>query len=78
MQAQHGARPDLALASDDFLVVGVHEERQRRAVGAGGRLDHVRHVALVAGLVEVVELLARELARGAEVEVAAVGDALEL
>ena len=80
MQAQHGARLALAgaLALDDFLVVGVDEERERRAVGAGGRLDHVRHVALAAALVEVLELLARELGVLGEVEVAAVGDALEL
>ena len=50
MQAQHRALLALAraLALDDFLVVGVDEERERRAVGAGGRLDHVRHVALAA------------------------------
>ena len=45
VQLQHGAR----LALDLLLVVGVDEERERRAVGAGGRLDDVRDVAL-AGL----------------------------
>ncbi len=63
MQAQNRAHLALAgaLALDGFLVVGVDEERERRAVGACGRLDHVRHVALACGLVEVLELLAREL-----------------
>ena len=54
MELEHGAR----LALDLLLVVGVDEEGERRAVGAGGRLDDVRDVALAAGLVEVLELLA--------------------
>src|SRR5580704_8702289 len=66
------------LALDDFLVVGVDEERERRAVSPGGRLDHVWHVALTAGLVEVLELLAGEQRVLCEVEVAAIGDPLEL
>ncbi len=74
MQAQHGA----LLALDLLLVVGVDEERQRGAVGAGGRLDDVRDVPLAGGLVEVFELLAAVLGVRAEVEVASVGDALEL
>ncbi len=65
VQAQDRAHLALAraLALDEFLVVGVHQERERRAVRARRRLDHVRHVALAACLVEVLELLARELAR---------------
>ena len=54
------------------------QERHHRAGGAGRRLDHVGHVALVGGLVEVVELLARELGVLRQVVVGAVGDALEL
>ena len=74
VQSQHRA-----LAALDLLgVVGVDDEGERRAVGAGGGLDHVRDVALAALLVEVLELLARELGVLAEVEVAAVGDPLEL
>jgi len=69
--------PRLALG-DDFLVVGVDQERERRAVGARGRLDHVRHIALAGRLIEVLELLARELGMAGQVEVAAVGDSLEL
>ena len=42
VQLQHRA----LLARDLLLVVGVDEEGERRAVGAGGRLDHVRDVAL--------------------------------
>ena len=74
VQAQHRAR----LALDLVLVVGVDEEGQRRAVGAGGGLDHVRDVALAGGGVDVLELLARVLGVLGEVEVAAVGDPLEL
>ena len=74
VQAQHGA-----LAALDLLdLVGVDEEGERGAVGAGGRLDHVRDVALFGLLVEVLELLAAELGVLGEVEVAAVGDPLEL
>ena len=59
VELQHGAR----LAADLVLVVGVAQERERGAVGAGGRLDHVRHVALAAGGVEVLELLAASARR---------------
>ncbi len=74
VQAQH--RPLLAL--DLLLVIRVHEKRERRPIRARGRLDHVRHVALAAGLVEVLELLPGELRVLGQVEVAAVGDPLEL
>ena len=59
MEAQHGA-----LAALDLLdVVGVDEEGEHRAVDAGGRLDHVRDVALLGLLVEVLELLAARTRR---------------
>ena len=80
----HGREPRVqaqqrALAALDLLlVVGVHHERQRRAVGAGRGLDHVGHVALAGGGVHVVELLAGSVLVLGQVEVAAVGDALEL
>ena len=73
MEAQHGA---LALG-DDLLVVRVDEEREQRAVGAAGRLDHVRRVALAA-FADVLELRPGLLRVLREVEVAAVRDALEL
>ena len=73
MEAQHGALPALDLLD----LVGVDEEGERRAVGAGGGLDHVRDVALFGLLVEVLELLAASGVLG-EVEVAAVGDPLQL
>ncbi len=57
VQPQHGAR----LALDLLLVVGVDEEREHRPVGAGGRLDHVRDVALAGRAVDVLELLPRVL-----------------
>ena len=67
------------LAVDLVLVVGGEQERGHRAGGAGGRLDHVRHVALVGLRVEVVELLAASAAACCvEVVVGALGDALEL
>ena len=65
--------------SDLVLVVGVDEERERRAVGAGGRLDHVRDVALARSpgrRTRASRPRARRVLR--EVEVAAVGDPLEL
>ena len=55
MEPQHGA----GLAADLVLVVGGQQEGHHGPGGAGGRLDHVGHVALVGGLVEVLELLAR-------------------
>ena len=58
MEAQHGALPALDLLD----LVGVDEEGERRAVGAGGGLDHVRDVALFGLLVEVLELLAANVA----------------
>ena len=74
MQAQHCS----GLALDLLLVVGVHEKRERGPIGAGGRLDHVRYVTRAGGLVEVLELLTGELRVLGQVEVAAVGDPLEL
>ena len=62
MEAQHGALLGAALAVVDVLLfVGGEEERQRGAVGAGRRLDHVRQVAAVVLLVVVAEVLAGEL-----------------
>ena len=63
---------------DLVLVVGVDQERQHRAVGAGGRLDHVRDVALAAWPCRRTRASARVLGVLGEVEVAAVGDPLEL
>ena len=74
MEAQHGAH----VAFDLFLVVGVDEEGERRAVGAGGRFDHMRHVLLAAGLIEEFELLAGELGVLLQVKVASVGNPLKL
>ena len=47
------------LARDLLLVVGVDQERERGAVGARGRLDHVRDVALL--VADPLELRARVL-----------------
>ena len=72
MQAQHRART----LGDDLLVVGVDDERERGAVDADRRLDHVRDVALL--VADPLELRARRLGVLPQVEVAAVRDALEL
>ncbi len=64
------------VAGDLFLVVGVDDEREGRAVGAGGGLDHVRDVALL--VADPLELRPRGLGMGGQVEVAAVRDPLEL
>ena len=53
VQPQHGA----LLALDLVLVVGVDEEGEHRAVGAGGRLDHVRARSAPGRRVEVLERL---------------------
>ena len=74
MERQRDAR----LAADLLLAVGVDQERERRPVRAGRRLDDPRDDVLVGRLVEVLELLARRLAVARQVEVAAVVDALEL
>ena len=74
MEAEHDAGLPLHL----LLAVGVHQQREGHPVGSGGGLDDVRQVALIGGLVEILELLARVLLVPAEVVVAAVVDALDL
>src|SRR5437667_2556922 len=74
VEAQHDAR----LALDLVLVVGVHQEGERRAVGTRRRLDDPGEVALAPLLVEVGEVLAAVLAVPPEIEVGAVRDAFEL
>ena len=66
------------LAADLLLAIGIDEERERRAVGAGRGLDDPRDDVLVGRLVEVLERLAARLGVARQVEVAAVVDALEL
>ena len=74
VEAQH--HPGLPL--DLLLPVGVHQQGEGDPVRPGRRLDDVRQEALVGRLLEVVELLAGVLLVPAEVEVAAVVDALDL
>ena len=74
MEAEHGAR----LATHLLLVPRVDEHGEAGAVERRGRLDDVRDVALVGLGVEVAEVTAAVRGVGAEVEVGAVGDALEL
>ena len=60
------------------LVVGVEQEGEHGAGQPGGRLDDVGDPALLLLLVEVGEVGAGVLAVRRQVEVGAVGDALEL
>src|SRR5674476_1688359 len=60
------------------LGVGIEQERHQRARQTSRRFDDIRDEALAGGLIEVGEVSARGLAVGLEVEVGAVGDALEL
>ena len=62
------------------LVNGVRGEQEghHRAGDAGGRLDHIGHVALSGGGVEILEHLATRGRMSLEVEIGPVGNALEL
>ena len=62
----------------DLFVVSVAEERERHAVTAERRLDHIRHIVLVRFLIEVGEILAGGLLMALEVVVRAVGNAPKL
>ena len=74
VEAQDGAQ----LAAHLLLVVGGHEERHGGTGGAGSGLDDVGDVLLVGCRVEVFESGAGRLGMAQQVEVGAVGDALEL
>ncbi len=74
MEPKHRA----GVVVDLLLVVRGEQERRHRAGRPGSRFDHVRHVPLVGLRVEVVELLPRRRGVRLEVEVGALGDALEL
>src|ERR1700677_1691968 len=79
VQAQH--RPLLRVALGvRRLVLGVRveQEHQRAAVDAGRGLDHVRDEPLARLLVQVGQVLPGRLRVGGQVEVGAIGDALEL
>ena len=79
VQAQHGTLVHAALGVRGLVhVVGVHQERHKGAGQAGGRLDDVRNEAFAGGLVEVAQVLAGVVLVRGQVEVGAVGDALQL
>ena len=65
-------------ASDFVFGVRLAKKRQDRAVGAGGRLDHVGHKPLLPLLVEIAQILAAELHVLAKVVITPVRDPLEL
>ena len=68
-----------ALASFDLLlVVGVAHQREQRAAHAARGLDHVRHVALLLAVSKYSSFSPECLGVLGQVEVGAVGDALEL
>ena len=79
MEPQDGALVVLPAGFGEvFLIIRVDQERERRAVRAGGRLYDKRNDVLAGGLVEVAELLAGALGVLGEVVVRSIGDALEL
>ena len=74
-----GARSTTRVSPRDLLLaVGVDEEREGRPVGARRRLDDPGDEVLLGRRVEVLEVLAGRSGVAAQVEVAAVVDALEL
>src|ERR1700719_3275443 len=76
MKRQH--RSSFRFAFDRFLSVCVDQNRQRRSVGANRGLDYVRDKPPVVWLVEVLELLARELLVLLQIEVTAIVNAFDL
>ena len=79
VQPQHGALLEHALGVGRLVLgVRVEQEREHRAGQAGRRLDHVRRASLVGLRVEVGQVGAGVLGVRRQVEVGAVGDALEL
>src|SRR5690606_22583551 len=79
VETQHGALVDTTLGVGRLVLgVGVDEEGHERTGQAGRRLDDVRRVALVGGLIEEAQVGAGVLRVRRQVEVGAVRDALEL
>src|SRR5690606_29918262 len=79
VELEHGALVDPALGVGGLvLAVGLDEEGHQRAAEARGGLDHAGHLALVLGLVDVGQAVARVLGVRLEDEGGAVGAALEL
>ena len=80
----HRGQPTVQVGDDadsvavGLLIVGVQPEGQRGPVDATGWLDDVGIIPSLRVVVEVAEVLAAELCVLPEVEVGAVGDALEL
>src|SRR5438105_3688847 len=73
-EAEHNARALLV----GFLVVCGAEDRVRRPVRTDRRLDDMRNEPIVRDVVEVLEILARELGVATQVVVGAVMDTFEL
>src|SRR6185503_8442169 len=65
-------------AAHFFFTIRVTQHDERRAIGAGRRLDDVREKPLVRLRIEVFEFLARVLLMVRQIEVGAVVDPLEL
>ena len=78
VQVQDDARVFLVALGNLFLVVGVEQEGQRAAIGASRRLDHLGQDVLAGLLVEVAQLFAAELLVLGEIEIAPIGNALQL
>ena len=73
MQTKYGA----GLAGDFVRGIGGDQKCHHRAGYPGGGLDDVRHVTFAGGLVEVLEHLPARFCVRLQVEIGAVGNALE-
>ncbi len=74
MQPQHRAR----FIIDDILIICGKQKSCHGSISASSRFDDIGHVALIGGLVEVVQLLFRELGVTIEVKIGALCDAFKL
>ncbi|CAB4789185.1 unannotated protein [freshwater metagenome] len=70
METQHGTH----FPTHFVLFVGREQERHHGPGSSGGRFDDVRGIALVAGLVEVLQLGATGCRVGLQVKVGAIGN----
>src|SRR5918996_608952 len=68
---------DSLLTPDLFLVIGVDEKSQGRAIGSGRRLDNEGNDLLLALLIEIVQGPAAELRMLLEIKIRAVGDSFQ-
>ena len=73
MQAQHGAR----FIVDYVFVISRKQKGCHRAVGTSCWFYNKRNIPFVRGLIEIVKLLFRKFGVSLEIEIGALGNALE-